>query len=76
MSFTAIDLSALPPPEVVEMLDFEQILLALRADVASRDPSLIAVLGLESEPILLEPVDFILSDAGQDIVAEEGFIRL
>jgi phage-related baseplate assembly protein len=51
MSFTAIDLSALPPPQVVEPLDFEAILLALRADVAARDPSLIAVLGLESEPI-------------------------
>lgn len=51
MSFTAIDLSTLPPPEVVEPLDFERILLDLRADVAARDPSLIAVLGLESEPI-------------------------
>lgn len=51
MSFTAIDLSTLPPPEVVEALDFEQVLLELRADVAARDPSLIAVLALESEPI-------------------------
>lgn len=51
MSFTAIDLSTLPPPEVVETLDFESVLLELRADVAARDPALIAVLGLESEPI-------------------------
>ncbi len=51
MSYTAIDLSALPPPQVVEPLDFEQILLALRADVAARDPALVAVLALESEPI-------------------------
>jgi phage-related baseplate assembly protein len=50
-SYTAIDLSALPPPQAIEPLDFEAVLLALRADLAARDPDLLPVLSLESEPI-------------------------
>lgn len=56
MSYTAIDLSTLPAPDVIEALDFETILAALREDVLNRAPELAGALALESEPlnILLE----------------------
>lgn len=49
-SFTAIDLEKLPPPLIVEALDYEVILAAMREDLLARDPTLTAV-ALESEPI-------------------------
>lgn len=48
--FGAIDLSRLPPPDVVERLDFEAILGAMKADLIARAPELAPVLALESEP--------------------------
>lgn len=59
-TMNAIDLSQLAPPAVVETLDFEVILAALKADLMSRAPELTAVLDLESEPLvkLLEVVAY------------------
>ena len=48
MSFAVIDLSQLPPPEVVELLDYEQILAAILADLQQRAPAFSAL--LESDP--------------------------
>ena len=58
--YSAIDLSLLPVPDVVETLDFEVILAAMKADLAARAPDLAAVLALESEPVvkLLEVVAY------------------
>lgn len=50
--YTAIDLSQLAPPDVVEALDYETILAAMKADLTSRAPDLAAVLALESEPVV------------------------
>lgn len=51
MSFTAVNLGLLPPPDVIETLDFEAILAAMKADLIARAPELAAVLDLESDPI-------------------------
>lgn len=51
MSYAAANLGLLPPPDVVETLDYEAILAALRSDLAARAPNLAAVLDLESDPI-------------------------
>jgi len=48
--FDAINLSLLPPPAVVEALDFEAILTAMKADLIARAPELAPVMALESEP--------------------------
>ena len=58
--YSAIDLSLLPVPDVVETLDFEAILAAMKADLAARAPEMAAVLALESEPVvkLLEVVAY------------------
>lgn len=48
--YSAIDLSLLPVPDVVETLDFEAILAAMKADLITRAPELASVLALESEP--------------------------
>lgn len=48
--FGAIDLSQLPVPAVVERLDYETILAAMRAELVARAPQLAPVLVLESEP--------------------------
>jgi len=50
--YSAIDLSLLPVPDVVETLDYEVILAAMKADLAARAPDLAAVLALESEPVV------------------------
>ncbi|OLU22479.1 baseplate assembly protein [Pseudomonas sp. PA15(2017)] len=50
MSFTAIDLSRVPAPSVVETLDYEQILGALLADFAERYPAMDQF--LESDPAI------------------------
>ncbi len=59
-AFSALDLSALPPPDFVEVLDYEVILAAMKADLLVRAPELANVLALESEPIvkLLEVVAY------------------
>lgn len=49
-STQAIDLSALPAPDVVETIDFEGILKAMRDDLVARFPAIESVIDLESEP--------------------------
>lgn len=49
---SVIDLSRLPAPAVVEALDYEAILSALKADLTARAPELAPVLALESEPLV------------------------
>ena len=47
-SFTAVDLSQLAAPDVVETLDYEAILAAMVTDLQSRDPAFTAL--VESDP--------------------------
>ena len=47
----AIDLSMLPPPSIIEELDFEALLAARRADLVERYPAAADVIVLESEPL-------------------------
>ena len=47
-SFTAVDLSQLPAPDVIETVDFEAILAEMLADLQARDTSFTAL--LESDP--------------------------
>lgn len=47
-SLTAVDLSALPFPNAVELLDFESILAAMLADLVARDQAFTAL--VESDP--------------------------
>ena len=47
-----IDITRLPPPAIVETLDYEALLAALKADLAARAPELAPVLALESEPLV------------------------
>lgn len=47
---TSVDLSRLPPPDVVEVLDFETIFAAIRADFVARFPDFTA--NVESDPIV------------------------
>lgn len=49
-SISTIDLSSLPSPSVVEELDFEVILRAMRDDLVARFPAIEPVIDLESEP--------------------------
>lgn len=48
--FTAIDLSGLAPPGIIETLDYEQIVTAMRDDLVERFPLIAGVIDLESEP--------------------------
>lgn len=48
MSFTAIDLSTLTAPDVVEQIDYKTILAAMVADLQARDSSFTAL--VESDP--------------------------
>jgi phage-related baseplate assembly protein len=48
----AINLSQLPLPAAVEVIDFEVILAALKADLILRAPEIASVLNLESEPLV------------------------
>ncbi len=48
--FTAINLSGLTPPEIIETLDFEAIVKAMRDDLVARFPLIGGVIDLESEP--------------------------
>jgi len=47
-----IDLSKLPPPAVVEELDFEALVTAHKQDLLQRQPSAANVLALPSEPLV------------------------
>lgn len=47
-TFTTVDLSQLPPPNVVDLIDFETILSSMQADLVARCPAFSAL--LESEP--------------------------
>lgn len=48
--FTAVDLSQLPAPSLIESLSYETILQAMIDDLIARDPTLADVINLESEP--------------------------
>lgn len=47
----SVDLSLLPPPAVVEPLDFEAVLASMQTDALAVFPELADVLALESEPV-------------------------
>ncbi len=47
----SVDLSLLPPPTVIEPLDFETVLAAAKSDALAVFPELADVLALESEPV-------------------------
>jgi len=49
--FSAIDLSQLPAPDLIEALDYEVILAAMKVELIEKDPTLADVLELESDPI-------------------------
>lgn len=46
-----IDLSRLPAPEIIESLNFEQLLAEIRADFLQRHPQAAETIDLESEPV-------------------------
>lgn len=48
--FTAIDLSAMTPPDIIETLDYEAIVKDMRDDLVARFPAIVGVIDLESEP--------------------------
>lgn len=48
--FTAIDLSAMTPPDIIETLDYEAIVTDMRDDLVTRFPAIVGVIDLESEP--------------------------
>ncbi|MDJ0827759.1 MAG: baseplate J/gp47 family protein [Rhodobacter sp.] len=50
--FARIDLSRLPPPPVLEVLDYEAIRAEILADLVAAAPDLADVIGLESEPLV------------------------
>jgi phage-related baseplate assembly protein len=47
---TAIDLSVLGKPEVIETVDYEAIVTLMRDDLVARFPAIVGVVDLESEP--------------------------
>jgi phage-related baseplate assembly protein len=47
---TALDLSVLPTPEIIETVDYEVIVTAMRNDLVARFPAIAGVIDLESEP--------------------------
>jgi phage-related baseplate assembly protein len=48
--FTAIDLSGLAPPDIIETLNYEAIVTAMRNDLVEHFPLIAGVIDLESEP--------------------------
>lgn len=50
--FTAVDLSQLPAPQLIDELDYETILQEQKNELLALDPSMAEVLELESEPAL------------------------
>lgn len=53
-SFTAVDLSRLPAPDVVEQISFEAIFAAMLADLIARDPTFTALTEADPAYKLLE----------------------
>lgn len=51
MRMPRIDLSELPPPEIVEAIDYEAILQAMIDEMIALHPSIAPVLRLQSEPV-------------------------
>lgn len=51
-AFSAINLSALPAPTIIERLTYETILAQIKADLVARIPTIEATLDLESEPVV------------------------
>ena len=51
VSSNAVDLSRLPAPTVVEPLDYDTILSAMKADLIARAPAVAAALSIESDPL-------------------------
>lgn len=49
-AFTAINLSRLPAPEVIEQVEFETLLEQMKAEAIAAEPELETALSLESEP--------------------------
>lgn len=49
-SFTTVDLSQLPLPDIIEQIDYEDILAGMLADLVARDPSFSAL--VESDPAM------------------------
>jgi phage-related baseplate assembly protein len=47
---TAIDLSVLDKPDVIETVDYEAIVTLMRDDLVARFPAIVGVVDLESEP--------------------------
>ncbi len=50
--YVAVDLSRLPPPDIIEALDYETTLAGMRSALIALAPELEAVLAVESEPLL------------------------
>ena len=48
--FTAINLAGLAPPDIIETLDYEAIVTAMRNDLVARFPLIAGVIDLQSEP--------------------------
>jgi phage-related baseplate assembly protein len=48
--FSTIDLSGMAPPDVIETLDYEAIVTAMRDDLVAKFPAIVGVIDLESEP--------------------------
>lgn len=65
--FTAIDLSRLPAPSVVEPLDYEAILAARKAALVAIAPDLAPVLALESEPL----VKFLEAESYRELILRQ-----
>jgi phage-related baseplate assembly protein len=51
-AFTAIDLSKLQPPQIVETPDFEKILADMKAQLIAKVPEIAAIMALESEALV------------------------
>lgn len=47
---SVIDISSLPPPQVIEVVDYEAMVTAMRDDLVARFPAIVGVIDLESEP--------------------------
>ncbi|MEW8508924.1 MAG: baseplate J/gp47 family protein [Candidatus Thiodiazotropha sp.] len=54
MPFTGVDLSKLPPPEVVQGIDYEGLVTQWKDYLINEDPALADVLALESDPLSID----------------------
>jgi len=64
MSFTAINLDRLPPPQIIEQPDFEAIFSARKARLIELAPHLAPALELESEPL----VQFLQAESYRELI--------